>query len=144
MLLAVLTRHASLALTDREVYASTVGGLSAGEPAADLAIALAVASAARDAPLAPTLVAIGEVSLSGDVRRVGRLDRRLAEAARLGFTTALVPAGHAGEALTPAAGAGITAVPVSTMTDALAAVAGMRGRVQAARRPVLRPLRGGA
>jgi DNA repair protein RadA/Sms len=144
MLLAVLTRHASIGLTDREVYASTVGGLSAGEPAADLAIALAVASAARDTPLAPTLVAIGEVSLSGDIRRVGGLDRRLAEAARLGFTTALVPAGHAGEAIPAAATPGISAVPVGTLAEAVGAVAGMRGQVQAARRLVLRPVRAGA
>ena len=64
------------------------------EPAADLAIALALASAARGIALPPTVCAIGEVSLSGDVRRVPGLDRRLAEAARLGFTTALVPAGQ--------------------------------------------------
>ena len=61
------------------------------EPAADLALALAVASAARDAPLPPATVALGEVGLSGEIRRVGGVGRRLAEAARLGFTAALVP-----------------------------------------------------
>ncbi len=143
MLLAVLTRHADIALGDREVYASTVGGISATEPASDLAIAMAIASAARESPLPPTLAAIGEVSLSGDVRRVGGLDRRLAEAARLGFTAALVPAGHAGDAV-PSSVAGITALPVATLADAVAAEAGMRSQLQTPRRPVLRAIGGGA
>ena len=93
MVLAILTKHAHLPLGDKDVYAATVGGLRVTEPAADLAIALAVASATTDRALPGGLCAVGELSLSGDVRPVGGLPRRLAEAARLGFRTALVPAG---------------------------------------------------
>jgi DNA repair protein RadA/Sms len=137
MLLAVLARHGGLPLGDQEVYAATVGGLSATEPAADLAVALALASAARGNPLPPTLCAIGEVSLSGDVRRVSALDRRLAEAARLGFTAALVPAGQAGAA------AGIQAVPAATLAEALARAASLGDRHAAPRRPALHSVAGG-
>jgi DNA repair protein RadA/Sms len=93
MVLAVLQRRCGLTLHDREVYAATVGGIKVVEPAADLGLALAVASAANDLPLAPDLVAIGEVGLTGEVRRVGAVPRRLAEAARLGLKYALVPPG---------------------------------------------------
>jgi DNA repair protein RadA/Sms len=141
MLLAVLGRHGQVRANDLEVYAATVGGISATEPAADLAIALALVSAVHDAPFPPTACAIGEVSLSGDVRRVPAIGRRLAEAARLGFTRALVPAGHAGEAVAPDAVDGIRAVPVATIGQALIAVRDFsvedRRRV---RRPVLRPV----
>ncbi len=143
MLLAVLARHGGIAFGDFEVYAATVGGMRATEPASDLAIALALASAARDAPLPQTLCAIGEVSLSGDVRRVGGLERRLAEAARLGFTVALVPGGHDGGSLRPAAVHGIRTLPVDTLPAALAAVANMRNRIGEGRRPALRTVQGG-
>ena len=73
------------------MFAATVGGMRITEPAADLAIALAVASATVDAALPADVVAIGEVGLAGEVRRVPGVARRLAEAARLGFTRALVP-----------------------------------------------------
>jgi DNA repair protein RadA/Sms len=73
------------------VYTATVGGMRVVEPAADLAVALAVASAAGDLLLPPHTVAIGEVGLAGEVRQVTGLRRRLAEAARLGFRHALVP-----------------------------------------------------
>jgi DNA repair protein RadA/Sms len=91
MVLAVLERRGRVRLGVSDVFTATVGGMRVVEPAADLAIALAVASAARDAALPPGLVVIGEVGLSGEVRRVGGVGRRLAEAARLGFTRALVP-----------------------------------------------------
>jgi DNA repair protein RadA/Sms len=90
MLLAVLG-GARLNLAKQDVYASTVGGVRISEPAADLAIALAVWSASEQLALPADLVAIGEVSLSGDIRHVGAVSRRLHEAARLGFTRALVP-----------------------------------------------------
>jgi DNA repair protein RadA/Sms len=93
MVLAVLHRRAQVRLHDREVFAATVGGMRVVEPAADLALALATASAAHELPLAPDLVAIGEVGLTGEVRRIGAVPRRLAEAARLGFRFALVPPG---------------------------------------------------
>jgi DNA repair protein RadA/Sms len=93
MVLAVLHRRAAVRLHDREVFASTVGGMRVVEPAADLSLALATASAAHELPLAPDLVALGEVGLTGEVRRIGAVPRRLAEAARLGFRFALVPPG---------------------------------------------------
>jgi DNA repair protein RadA/Sms len=94
MVLAVLQRHTErIALHDKEVFAATVGGIRVTEPAADLAICLAVASAYLGLEMTPTLAAIGEVGLTGEVRRVGAIQRRLAEAARLGFKYALVPRG---------------------------------------------------
>ncbi|MGC3995711.1 MAG: DNA repair protein RadA [Propionicimonas sp.] len=93
MVLAVLQRRAGLRLHSREVYVSTVGGARISDPATDLATAIAVASAAEDRAFARPVVALGEVGLSGELRRVPGIDRRLAEAARLGFEIALVPAG---------------------------------------------------
>jgi DNA repair protein RadA/Sms len=93
MVLAVVERRGRVRLADRDVFAATVGGVRVTEPAADLAIALAVASASRDTPLPTDLIAVGEVGLSGDVRRVSAVGRRLAEAARLGYRRALVPPG---------------------------------------------------
>jgi DNA repair protein RadA/Sms len=91
MILAVLERRAAVAVSGHEVYVSTVGGARLVDPTADLAIAIAVASAARNRVPPHHLVAMGEVGLAGEVRRVPHLSKRLAEAARLGFTHALVP-----------------------------------------------------
>jgi DNA repair protein RadA/Sms len=96
MVLAVLQRRGGerirlSTIGASDVYASTVGGVKLTEPATDLAVALAVAGAAQNDPLATGLVAIGEVGLAGEIRRVTGTARRLAEAARLGFTHALVP-----------------------------------------------------
>jgi DNA repair protein RadA/Sms len=93
MVLAVTERRAKVSLMAADVFTATVGGVKLSEPAGDLAIALAVASAARDLPLPAGLVAVGEVGLAGEVRPVDGVERRLAEAARLGFTHALVPPG---------------------------------------------------
>jgi DNA repair protein RadA/Sms len=91
MILAVLERRASVVLGGADVFTATVGGVKLTEPAGDLAIALAVASAAVDTPLPAGLVVVGEVGLAGEVRRVDGVARRLAEAVRLGFTQAVVP-----------------------------------------------------
>jgi DNA repair protein RadA/Sms len=92
MILAVLERRGNVKkLAGSDVYTATVGGMRVVEPAADLAVALAVASAAGDRLLPPHTVAIGEVGLTGEVRQVTGLRRRLSEAARLGFRHALVP-----------------------------------------------------
>ncbi|HSL07694.1 MAG TPA: DNA repair protein RadA [Pseudonocardiaceae bacterium] len=91
MILAVTERRGGVRLVGADVYTATVGGMRVVEPAADLAVALAVASAAGDLLLPPHTVAIGEVGLAGEVRHVAGLRRRLAEAARLGFRHALVP-----------------------------------------------------
>jgi DNA repair protein RadA/Sms len=92
MVLAVLERRARVQLYNRDVYVATVGGAKVADPSADLAAAIAVASAALNAQVSQPFVAIGEVGLAGELRRVPGTDRRLAEAARLGFTEAVVPA----------------------------------------------------
>ncbi|NCX64469.1 MAG: DNA repair protein RadA, partial [Actinobacteria bacterium] len=84
MLLAVLERRAGLSLSDRDVYVSTVGGMKITEPAADLAIAIAIASAVKDMPAAQSLAAFGEISLSGEIRGVTNPALRQSEAKRLG------------------------------------------------------------
>jgi DNA repair protein RadA/Sms len=91
MVLAVLERRGNLALRNCDVYAATVGGARLVEPAGDLALLVAVASGVRDLPVPPGLVAIGEVGLAGEIRRVTGIQRRLAEAERMGFDRALVP-----------------------------------------------------
>jgi DNA repair protein RadA/Sms len=91
MLIAVIERRLRRKLSDREVYTATVGGVRIAEPASDLALALAVVGALDDVPVAAGLVAIGEVGLAGELRPVSAVRSRLAEASRLGFTTAIVP-----------------------------------------------------
>jgi DNA repair protein RadA/Sms len=93
MILAVAQRRLQAPLSQHDVYTATVGGVRLTEPAVDLAIVLAVLSAMKDEPLPPDLVAIGEVGLAGEVRRVPGVERRLAAAARMGFRRAVVPAG---------------------------------------------------
>ena len=93
MVLAVLQRRANVAIGKQDVYAATIGGVRLTEPSVDLALALALASAKSDASLPGDLVAIGEVGLAGEIRRVGGVQRRLAEAQRLGFRRAIVPPG---------------------------------------------------
>jgi DNA repair protein RadA/Sms len=96
MVMAVLQRRADVKIGRQDAYAATVGGVRLTEPAVDLAIALAMASAAADLSVAGNVVAIGEVGLAGEVRRVPGVARRLAEAQRLGFRRALVPPGTSG------------------------------------------------
>lgn len=103
-LLAVLEKALGLPLSQRDVFVNVVGGMRVDEPAADLAICLAILSSARKEVLPPDLVAIGEVGLTGELRRVDRLGARLRESADLGFCAAAVPAGA-----TAAAAAGTTA-----------------------------------
>ena len=129
--LAVLQRRAGLKLHHRDVYAATVGGVRVTDPAADLATAIAVASAARDWEPPGRLVALGEVGLSGDLRRVPGLQRRLAEAARLGVRRALVPTGS--DVAVP----GLAVLEVATVAEALTAVFGVRPRRRDAAAPVV-------
>jgi DNA repair protein RadA/Sms len=91
MVNAVVERRGGVKLADADVFAASVGGVRIGEPAADLALALAIASAAHDRALPAGMIALGEVGLSGEIRRVGGTGRRLAEAARQGYTVAFVP-----------------------------------------------------
>lgn len=90
---AVLTRRVGLQLSDQDIFINVVGGLQVREPAADLALAAAIASSARDRALPPDLALIGEVGLSGELRRVPRLEARLREAVKLGFSSIVVPKG---------------------------------------------------
>jgi DNA repair protein RadA/Sms len=114
MIAAVLEKHAHLKVGANDVYLSTVGGMRLTDPSSDLAVAIALASAYADLPLPATAVMIGEVGLAGDLRRVTGMERRLAEAARQGFTTALVPPGC------DAVPAGLQALEAATIAAALA------------------------
>ena len=115
MLLAVLERRARVTTAGLEVYASAVGGVRLVEPGADLALVLAICSAISNQPIAPDLVVFGEVGLAGELRQVTHAKRRLAEATRLGFRRAIVPANS------PDGGTGMSLLRVATVAEALAA-----------------------
>lgn len=89
--IAVLTRRVGLPLGEHDIFANVVGGLQVEEPAADLAVALALTSSLRDRPMPADMAFVGEIGLSGEVRSVGQLEARLGEASRLGFKRALIP-----------------------------------------------------
>lgn len=115
MLIAVTERAARLKLWDKDVYVATVAGAKVSDPGADLGVCLAICSAARETPLAIDLAAIGEVALSGDVRPVPGMNQRINEAARLGFTTVLVPRGTK----CPPGVTGLRLVEVTNLTEAV-------------------------
>jgi DNA repair protein RadA/Sms len=109
MLLAVLEQRAKIKLSDKDVYVSTVGGVRLTEPAADLAIAIAIASAAKDKPIAHNVAAFGEISLAGEVRAVSAAKQRNAEAVRLGFATRIdAESGSIGAAVERAFATGVS------------------------------------
>jgi DNA repair protein RadA/Sms len=91
MLTAVLSKRVGLRLGNQDIYVNVVGGLRIQEPAADLGVAVAIASVARNVPVDPDMVLVGEIGLSGELRSVGQLERRLAEAAKLGFKRSVFP-----------------------------------------------------
>src|SRR5215213_396220 len=91
MLIAVLSKRVGLPLFNQDIYVNIVGGLRITEPAADLAVAVAIASSYRNQRVRQDMVLVGEVGLSGELRSIGQLDRRLGEAAKLGFTRSLAP-----------------------------------------------------
>ncbi len=113
---AVLTKRVGLRLGNQDIMVNVTGGLRVGEPAADLGIALAIASSFRDMGVDPGLVAAGEVGLSGELRAVSQPDRRVAEAARLGFKRCLLPAAGAKVSPIPK---GIELITVSTLREAV-------------------------
>ncbi len=119
LLIAVLGRRAGIGLGSHDVYANLAGGLSVAEPALDLPLALALASSSRDRPIPPGTVAIGEVGLLGELRTVVGLERRLREAARLGFGRAIVPRPSGSAAL--AAIDGLEVTQVATLREAIEA-----------------------
>ncbi len=118
LLLAVLHRHAGIAAFDQDVFVNAVGGVKIDEPAADLAILLAIVSSLRNRPLPGRIVVFGEVGLAGEVRPVQRGQERLREAAKLGFTRAVVPKANVPK--TPIDG--IEVVGVERIEAAVAAV----------------------
>jgi DNA repair protein RadA/Sms len=115
MLLAVLHRHAGVACMDQDVFVNAVGGVRISEPAADLAVMLAIASSLRGRPLPKGFIAFGEVGLAGEVRPAPRGQERLKEAAKLGFSVAVVPKANAPKKPIP----GLTLHPVERVEQAL-------------------------
>ena len=121
LLIAVLGRRAGVGLGTQDVYANLAGGLVVAEPGLDLPLAIALASSLRDRPVAPGTVAVGEVGLLGELRAVAGLERRLREAARLGFVRAIVPRPSRGA---PPTVPGLAVVEVSSLRDAIRAAIG--------------------
>jgi DNA repair protein RadA/Sms len=116
LLTAVLMRRVGLRLADQDVFVNVVGGMTIDEPAADLAVALAVASSLWDRPVPADLAIIGEVGLSGEIRSVSQLSARLREAAKLGFKRCLIPkTSRRGDPFPP----GIEPVPVRSVVEAI-------------------------
>jgi DNA repair protein RadA/Sms len=122
MILAVLDTRCGLALGGNDVYLNVAGGLRVAEPAADLAVAAALLSSATDVPVDAELVVFGEIGLSGEIRAVGQADGRMKEAAKLGFSRALVPAQrrHGGSAAASAGTAGLAVQPIGHLQDLVA------------------------
>jgi DNA repair protein RadA/Sms len=112
LLVAMLERRTKLNLSDQDIYINIVGGMRISEPAADLAICLAIGSAAKGLKLHDNAVVFGEVGLSGEVRHVPHIEKRMAEAKKLGFSLAIGPKMRTGKALTGLKG-------VTSVRDAL-------------------------
>lgn len=127
MIVAVMQRRAHFPLSHQDIYASTIGGARIMDPAADLALAIAIASAALDESYLHKVVALGEIGLAGDLRRVPSLEQRVGEAARMGFELALVPSGNRDPHSRLPRMHGMKVVEVSTVSDALV-VLGLRHR----------------
>jgi DNA repair protein RadA/Sms len=138
MVLAVLQQHGGISLHTQDVFASTVGGARLTEPASDLAIAIALASASNGAAPPRGVVALGEISLAGEVRKVRDLPQRISEAARLGFRLAVVPTSS--NRRTPAAERrtvdGLTVLEAGDLAGALR----LLGLTRSGARPVGDPL----
>ena len=119
LVLAVLERKARIPLSQKDVYVSTVGGARVSDPSTDLAVAIAVASAAVDRNFPQRVVAMGEIGLAGDLRRVSGLERRVAEAARLGFELAIVPVNSRDKSQRLPRMHGLKVVEVGSLAEAL-------------------------
>ena len=117
MMLAVLEKRGGLLLSNCDFYVNVIGGLTLDEPAADLALIVALASSFRDKPVPYDLAAIGEVGLTGELRSVSAVNQRLSEVRRLGFTKCLVPSRSSGKLLAPD---GLGLIKVSNIREAIA------------------------
>jgi DNA repair protein RadA/Sms len=120
LLIAVLGRRAAVGLASHDVYANLAGGFALDDPGLDLPLAIALASSLRDRPVRAGTIAVGEVGLLGELRAVPGLERRLREAARLGFSRAIVPTPAPGRDRPTAAPAGLELLTAATLRDALA------------------------
>jgi DNA repair protein RadA/Sms len=118
MLLAALHRHGGLFMADQDVFVNVVGGVRVSETAADLALILAIVSSFRDRIVPRELVVFGEVGLAGEIRPVNNGQERLSEAAKHGFTCAIVPKANAPKKAIP----GIDVIAVTKLSEALVAL----------------------
>ena len=118
LICAVLTRRAGISLASQDVIVNVTGGMRISDPASDLAVALAIVSSARDAPLVEKVAAVGELGLSGEIRSVSQLERRVSEVARLGLETCIVPKGR-NRAVGPSAGEKTRIAPVARLREAI-------------------------
>jgi DNA repair protein RadA/Sms len=116
LLVAVLNKRVGLRLSNQDIFVNVVGGLRINEPAADLAVATAIASSFKNAPVAADLAIVGEIGLSGELRAVGQLSKRLNEAAKLGFKRCLVPKSFRRQEIAPD---GIEVIGVRSLQEAL-------------------------
>jgi len=116
LLAAVLNKRVGLRLSDQDIFVNVVGGLKINEPAADLAVAIAIASSFKNTPVAADLAIVGEIGLSGELRAVGQLPKRLNEAAKLGFKRCLVPKSFRRQEI---ASDGIEIIGVRSLQEAL-------------------------
>ena len=138
LLTAVLQKRVGLPLGTQDIFVNVVGGLRVTEPAIDLAVACAIASSFRDLPSPTDLAIVGEIGLNGELRRVAHLDRRLAEAAKLGFKRVLVP-----KSVANTKQAGVDLVGAATVVEALHAIWPDAGPVRPRRSDRPRPPRRG-
>lgn len=133
MLVAVLSKQVGLPLANQDIYVNVVGGFKVNEPAIDLAVALAIASSYRELPVPPDLAVLGEIGLSGELRRVGHVDRRVAEAGKLGFHRCILPRSvHSAKLATES---GVELVGCQTLAGALVAALGKKPARPAAEAP---------
>ena len=119
MLAAVLEKRGGLVISNCDFYVNVIGGLTVNEPAADLALIVALASSFRDRPVPFDLAAIGEVGLTGELRSVHAINQRLSEVRRLGFTKCLIPVKNSGKLIVPE---GLELIRISTIREAIAAL----------------------
>jgi len=125
MILAVLEKRVGLRLGQFDVFVNVAGGVRVDEPAADLGMAMAIVSSLRDTPVRADAAVIGEVGLGGEIRSIHQIDKRLAEAQKLGFKRFILPRNNLHSVRVPA---GITLVQVESVNEALAALLGNGGQ----------------
>jgi DNA repair protein RadA/Sms len=121
LIMAVLEKRIGMLLQNQDAYLKVAGGVKLDEPAIDLAIAVSIASSFRDEPTGAADCLIGEVGLTGEVRRVSRIEQRVNEAAKLGFTRLIIPANNLGGWKAPV---GVEIIGVSTVNEALKTIFG--------------------